>query len=135
MPRALPANPTGLRGPGQDVFPEGAKEEARRRGLKKEAVTVFKNEQVEDKGGDWNSGWKAQAKKVRGRIDPVGGSSGRQELFAEGIHESTTHIVTMDPGTEVDSKDRLEIEGIMWTITAEEIVSDPSSTKVQVKQV
>lgn len=134
MPRALPAEATGLRGPGQNIFPEDAKETGRRVGLKEAAVQIFREEQVEDAGGDWSTSWKPSEKRIRGRIDPVGGATGRGDMFAEGIREGTTHIVTMDPGVDVDEKDRIEVEGKMWTVTAEEIVSDPASTMVQVKE-
>lgn len=132
MPRPLPTS-HGLRGPGQTVFPEDAKEQARRIGLKEEAVLVLKHEQVEDAGGDWSTKYVPQPPAIRGRIDPVGGGA-RNEMFAEGIVESTSHIVTMDPDAAVEHHDRLEVEGQTWEITADEVVSDPSSKMVQVKE-
>jgi len=131
-PRALPANPTGLRGPGQTIFPEEGKELARRMGLKKGALVILKLEKKKDKGASVTEEYKVQP-AVRGRIDPVG--SGHQaDRFGEGLREATTHIVTMDPDVAVTASDRLEIEGKTWTITGDEIVSEGSSKMVQVNE-
>lgn len=132
MPRPLPAEPTGLRGPGQTIFPEEAKEQARRVGLKEEAALIYTLEQVEDAGGDWSDKWVPQGARVRGRIDPVGSSRGTTDSFAAGIRESTTHIISLDPDVVVTDKDHIEIEGRTWTITADEIVTEASTKMVQV---
>lgn len=132
-PRALPAGPTGLPGPGQTIFSEEAKELARRMGLKEGAVQILKLEKTKDKGASIKEEYKPQGKAVRGRIDPVG--SGHQaDRFGEGLREATTHIVSMDPNTPVSVEDRLEIEGRMWTITGDEVVSEGSSKMVQVSE-
>jgi hypothetical protein len=131
-PRSLRKG-TGLRGPGQDIFPESAKEEARLIGLVDDAVLVFKREETEDSGGDWSSDYVPAEERIRGRIDSLGdqGSTGE---FAASIDESTTHIVTVDPDADVDHKDRLEVEGQMWTITAERFFTDESTKRLQVKE-
>lgn len=131
-PRALPAQSTGLRGPGQTVFPSEAKELARRMGLKDGAVVILKLIKTKDKGASVKEEYKAQ-KGVRGRIDAVGGGH-QADRFGEGLREATTHIVSMDPDTEVTSQDRLQIEGRTWTITGDEVVSEASSKMVQVAE-
>ncbi len=133
-PRALPTKATGLPGPGQEVFPEQAKEQVRRIAMDKEAILIFKKESAEDAGGDsGTAAWTARPPAVRGRIDALG-VRGESQEFAGAIDESTTHIITMDPGVDVTHLDRLEAEGQMWTITSEQFHSDAASTKVQVKE-
>jgi hypothetical protein len=115
------------------VFPEEAKELARRMGLKEGAVQILELKKVKDKGANVQDEWIEQAGTVRGRIDPVG--SGHQvDRFGEGLREATTHVVSMDPDTRVTVADRLEIEGKVWTITGDEIVTEGSSKMVQVAE-
>lgn len=133
MPRPMPAS-QGIRGPGQTIFPEDAKEAARRIGLVKDAVVIIKKEQVDDGGGDFTPKWVPQKPAVRGRIDPLGGASKTAREFAGAIDEATTHLVVMDPDVDIDNKDRLEAEGIVWTITADLVHTDAATTLVQVKE-
>jgi hypothetical protein len=131
MPRA--AIKSGLPGTGQALFPEAAKEQARRIGLKDEAALIFEFSSEDDGGGDTKTTWKPQAKKVRGRIDPVG-TKGTGTSFGAQIDESTTHVITLDPTAKVSSRDRVEIEGVMWTITSRHFVTQGASIQVQVKE-
>jgi hypothetical protein len=132
-PRALPAKATGLRGPGQTIFPEEAKEEARRIGLKPEAALVFVKAQEDDGGGDTRNSWTPQPMRVRGRIDALRSRS-TSTLSGEAVDESTTHIITLDKGTVVSAKDHVEIEGQMWAITAEMFFTDEATVRLQVKE-
>lgn len=132
-PRALPAKSTGLRGPGQTIFPEEAKEEARRVGLKPEAALVFTKVQEDDGGGDVRNTWVPQGMRVRGRIDGLRSRS-QATQFGDAVDESTTHIITLDAGTVVTAKDHIEIDGQMWTITAEMFFTDEATQRLQVKE-
>ena len=131
-PRAL-VKGTGLRGPGQDIFPEAAKQEARNIALVEEAAQVFRNTPTDDGGGDVHDKWQPLGNKVAGRIDSVG-RKGAEQLFGEQIDEATSHVVTLEPGVDVTPDDRVEIEGIMWTITGQAIFTEAASTRLPVRE-
>lgn len=131
-PRALPES-QGLPGSGQERFPEDAKETARRIALKEEAARILTFESKDDGGGDREETWTQQPGRVRGRIDAVG-SRNMEQFRGDQLVESTTHIVTLDPDANVSTRDRIEIEGLVWTITSEQIFSDAASTRIQVKE-
>lgn len=124
---------SGLRGPGQDVFPEMAKESTRRIALKDEAALIHVYSETDDGGGDVKPKWTPSVERVRGRIDAIG-TRGIGAIFAEQIDESITHVITLDPDVEVSTRDRIEIEGVMWTIVAQQVFSDQASTRVAVKE-
>lgn len=131
-PRGL-APGSGLRGPGQDIFPEMAKQTARDIGLVEDAAQILKNESVEDGGGDFADKWVPDGKPVDARIDAAD-RAGNSQVIAEQINESTTHIITMEPGAEVSTENRIEIEGLTWVVTGEQIRTQQPTVRVQVKE-
>lgn len=124
----------GLRGPAQDVFPEGAKQHARDIGLEEEAAQILKPERKDDGGGDSTTKWVPDGKPVDGRIDIVGRSAGDSRVVAEQVSESTTHIVTLEPSASISTDHRIEIEGKTWLITGENIRTDEPTVQVPVKE-
>lgn len=124
---------SGLPGPGQDIFPEAAKEQGRHVGLEPEAALILEYEATDDGGGDVNEKWTPQKERVRGRIDPVG-TKGTAMMFGEQIDEATTHIVYLDPTVTVSSRDRIEIGGVLWTIVSLHHVTDAVTIAAQVKE-
>lgn len=132
-PRAA-APGSGLRGPGQDIFPEEAKQQALDIGLEEEAAQVLKPERVKDGGGDSTLTYVPDGKPVDGRIDIVGRAQGASQVVAEQITESTTHIVTMEPGVSISTEHRIEIEGKTWLITGENIRTQAPTVQVPVKE-
>jgi hypothetical protein len=124
---------SGLPGPGQEIFTEAAKESGRHVGLEEDAALILEFVSEDDGGGDVNETWKPQSERVRGRIDPVG-TRGSAQMFGEQIDESTTHIIYLDPNAEVSSRDRIEIEGTVWTIVSAHFVTDGVTKALQVKE-
>jgi hypothetical protein len=102
-------------------------------GLRPLAARIFEKFQEEDGGGDFRDQWIPQAERVRGRIDALR-TRGQNQMFGEAIDESTTHIISLDPNAIVTVKDRIEIEGIMWTITSEAFFTDEATIRLQVKE-
>lgn len=124
----------GLRGPAQDRFPEGAKEAGRNLGLTGEA-TILINESVDDGGGAPKSSWVPGA-TVRARIDPLTSSSRTfRSLMGDAVTEETSHIVSFDAGTEIDTDNRIEMNGQTYAITAKLDRTDPLLERVGVKGV
>lgn len=123
----------GLRGPGQDIFPEQAKQQARDIALEEDAAQVFRNSATDDGGGDFKAEWKPLGEPVDGRIDAVG-RKGAEKILGEQIDEATSHVVTLEPGVDVTPDDRVEIEGQMWTITGKAIFTDAASTQLPVRE-
>lgn len=130
-PRALAVG-NGLRGPGQDVFPEEAKELGRNLGLDDEAI-LYKNEPIDDEAGASTSNW-VEVGKYRARID-VAGAERSAGLIADQINEGSKSIVSFDPGVPVDSESRIKIRGSMWDVIQVHEVSDPLIQRVEVKEV
>lgn len=122
----------GLRGPGQDIFPEQAKQQGRDIGLT-DLAQIFRNEPEDDGGGDTKEVWVPLGEPVPARIDSVG-RRGQAQVMGEQINEGTSHIVTLEPETDVKSDDRIEIDGAMWLITGEEFFTDEATVRVQVKE-
>lgn len=124
---------SGLPGIGQEIFPETAKQMARNIGFKSEYITILRNTPKDDGGGDSTPDWKPVGKPVDGRIDALS-RRGVGRVVAEEVNESTTHVVSMDPDADVSTSDRLEVEGVVWTILSEEIHTDKATVRVQVKE-
>jgi hypothetical protein len=131
-PRA-PASGTGLRGPGQEIFPEEAKQQALDIGLEEDAAQILKSESVPDGGGDTTTTWVPDGEPVDARIDAIGRMGG-SKVFAEQIDETTTHVITMEPGATVAADSRIEIEGRTWVVTGQNIRTDEPTTQVQVRE-
>lgn len=124
----------GLRGPAQDRFPEEAKESGRNLGLTGEA-TILKNEATDDGGGAPVNKW-VPVETVRARIDPLTSSARSfRDLVGGQIKEETTHIVSFDAGTAVDTDNRVEIDGEVFAVTAKLERTDPLLERVGVKGV
>jgi head-tail adaptor len=121
---------SGLKGFGQTVFPEQAKQAARNIGLTDD-VQVLRNERKDDGGGSFTNKWEPHGDPVAGRIDPTG--SGPLGSIGEEIHESTTHIVTVEPTADVTPADRVQISGTTWVITTNYIHTDQATIRLQVK--
>lgn len=132
LPRPLVQS--GISGPGQELFPESAKQQARDIGLVKELVQVLRNEKEDDGGGDTIDNWKPHGKRVDGRIDALS-RRGMGQVIGEQVNEATTHVATLEPGVDVTTNDRLEIEGQVWIITSQEIHTDQATVRVQVKEI
>jgi hypothetical protein len=106
----------GLPGPGQEHFPEGARETGRALGLT-DSITVLVYEDKGDGAGGSQPQWTSRG-SVRGRLDPVTSSTrGFKDEIANVLNEETTHIVTLDQDSGVSTSDRLEIDGKRWIIT------------------
>jgi head-tail adaptor len=122
-----------MRGPGQDIFPEQAKQQARDIGLESEAAQILKNEPVSDGGADFTEKWVPDGERVDARIDAVGTRT-VEKTFGEAVDESTTHVITMEPSAKVTSANRVEIEGRVWTVTGDMVFTDQATVRVQVKE-
>lgn len=130
-PRAY-AKP-GLRGPGQDVFPEDAKQHGRDLGLTEDA-TILKNEATDDGGGSKVDNWIVQESEIPGRVDPLSTvkSSG---IVAGQVNEESTHVISLDPKATVSTKSRIEIDGKTWAVTAQRERTDELIIRVEAKGV
>lgn len=132
MPRPLVKS--GLPGPGQEVFPEQAKQQARNIGLIEGAVQRWVNEKEDDGGGDTKSKWVESGEALDGRIDAIGSLSNRSRVFAESILESTTHIATIEPDAEINVADRIEVHGRMYVVLSEDVNSEQATVQLQVRE-
>lgn len=122
----------GRPGLGQEKFPEEAKELGRNLGLTQE-ITILRNTPEDDGGGAPRSNW-APLATVRGRIDPITSSTrGQREEIADQVKESSTHLATLDPGVDVTTNDRLEVDGVTWIITTKLARTDPLTTRLAVR--
>lgn len=123
---------TGLPGPGQEHFPEQARESGRDLGLTGEVVIMY------DIGGDDGAGsvksdWKDK-ETVRGRIDSITSSTrGMRDEFGDQIKEESTHIVSLDAGVDIDPANRIRINGSTWIVTAKIERTDPLIERVAVR--
>lgn len=119
----------GRPGVGQTVFPEEAKELGRTLGLTQE-IKILRNKTEDDGGGAPRSNWESLA-TTRGRIDPITSSTrGQQSEIADQVKEGSTHIVSLDPGVDISTSDRLEVDGDIWMITSKLERTDPLLTRV-----
>ncbi len=123
----------GIRGLGQEIFPEQAKRQTRDMAFEEEAAQIFRNIPEDDGGADTKDNWQPHGGKVDGRIDSVG-RKGAERMFGAQIDEATSHVVTLVPGVDVTPDDRVEIENIMWTITGLAIFTEAASTRIPVRE-
>src|SRR5436190_17630169 len=100
MPRSLVHG--GLRGPGQDVFPESAIETARHVGYEEGSVVILKKNVTDDGAGSNKTEWIPQPAK-RGYIEAISGNSSTTQ--AEQVTEGTTHVIYVDPDVDVTTAD------------------------------
>jgi hypothetical protein len=131
MPRPSTAN-TGLRGPGQEIFTDEAKEYGRDLGLDTTA-TILRNEPKDDGGGAQKDHWEPIAENVPARIDIFGRLSQAKGEAADRIDEHTSHIVSFPQGTDCTTKDRLEINGQLWSVLAVQERTGTATFRVEVK--
>ena len=61
-----------------------------------------------DGGGGGTTVWSAGTADIPCRVDAIGGS---EALTAGRIDESSTHVIVIPSGTDIDEKDRFAIEG------------------------
>lgn len=120
----------GLRGPGQDIFPDMAKEEAVDIALTEE-ITILRNDGVID-GGVREEDWEPLAEGVRARIDIVGVRL-PNKMKADQINEATTHIFHVDKETDIKSSDRIERDSEVWTVVAVGSRTDQPTIYVEAK--
>jgi hypothetical protein len=125
-----PAVKAGLPGPGQDRFPEQARELGRDQGLVPGALVVLRHTSVDSKGATRET-YNGEA-AIRGRIDPVG-RTGSGGTMGDVLNESSSHLVTFDATVAISAADRLRIGGRDWLITAVREVTDPLVRRVEVK--
>lgn len=123
---------SGIPGPGQDVFPEAAKESGRNLGLRDEA-TIYEDQATDDGGGSSKSKW-VEVGTVRARLDSIA-TAKATGLIADQINEESTHIVSFDPETPVTTGSRIKIKEKMWAVTGKRDTSDPLIERVEVKGV
>jgi hypothetical protein len=134
MPRSTTAaTGTGLRGPGQYVWPESAKETVRQMVFEEDYIQVLRKE-GEDAGGSVSNEYVPSGAPQDGRIDAKASSYGMDTVFGEQISEGTTHIVTMKPDADVTTSDRLEIEGQVFIVNSAIVRTKQATTQLQVKE-
>lgn len=133
MTRPL-ASGSGL--PNTDPFPEQAKETARYRGMKDDALIIGYRQETNTAGvHDYTYDWSAAP--IRGRIDPLGAVGGSGRLSGDQIDATSTHTATFDRDVPISSQDRImDVEtGDMYTVNARRKHSDEDVTQVEVRQV
>jgi hypothetical protein len=132
MPRPLVRS--GFPDAGQIIFPGQAKEAGRNMGLTGKAV-LLEEGAIIDAGGAQKKEWNPVG-EVRMRIDPVGqASKGVSMLIAESAKEETTHIASFDPGTDITTDHRIELDGKVWLVTTKMERTDPLIERVGVRGV
>lgn len=120
--------------PGTEIFPETAKELARRVGLT-EQIFILKAIQQDDGGGEYEYEYVKQEPSVRARIDSYKRGKPRGVVAAQ-INEFTDHIFTIDRPAEVTSIDRIERpDGSTWEILAVNDRTDQATIQVLAKEV
>lgn len=128
-PRDIVKN--GLPGPGQTLFPEGAKEEAVSAALTDE-IKILRNEGGVDAGvreEDWE-----EVEVVRGRIDIVGVRL-PNKMTADQVNEGTTHVIHIDKGADIKSGDRVERTGETWAVLAVGARTDQPTIYAEAKRI
>lgn len=129
MPRGA-AIGAGLRGPGQDRFPEQAKELGRSMGLYPDEVVLLNHQRTSSAGATRET--YVEGDTVRGRIDPVG-RIGQGGPMGGIINESSSHMVSFDTAVAVTEEDRLRVQGKDWLITAVRRQTDGVIKRVEVR--
>ena len=127
----------GFPGPGQEVFPEQAREQGRRLGLGttddplSEATVLRAN--ATNAGGVTKTTWTPDVDAVRARIDP--GGAGTPGVRGDTMDESSTHVITFDQEVTLTTKDRVSIDGATWIVTAVEDRTDKLVQRAEVRAV
>lgn len=135
MPRSTTAaTGTGLRGPGQYVWPESAKATIRHMVFEEGYIQVLRKE-GEDAGGSLSNEYKPEGEPQDGRIDVIRSRGAEETVFGEQISEGTTHIVSMGPEADVNTADRLEIEGKVFIVNSAVVRTKDATTQLQVKEI
>jgi hypothetical protein len=119
---------------GTEIFPETAKELARRVGLT-EQIFILTATQKDDGGGNYELEYVKQGQSVRARVD----SYKRQKpkgIVASQINEFTDHIFTIDRPAVITPIDRLERpDGSVWELLAVNDRTDQATIQVLAKKV
>lgn len=130
-PRA--ASPgSGLRGPGQEVFPDQARERARHMGLYPDEIMIWRHTRNGSAGATYNT-YEPDDDPVRGRVDPTSSNTAgglRGDAFED---ESSEHLVTFDETIEITLEDELEFHNKRWIITSLRERTDRLVTRVEVR--
>lgn len=129
MPRPLVKS--GMRGLGQSIFPESARELGRRMGLLDDARILTYTPVVS--GGATRKTYTPAADTVLARVDPVG--AGTSGTSGGAVNEASTHMITFTAGQDINTEDRIRLHGIDWIITAEVERTDELVKRVEVQQV
>lgn len=131
MPRPTVAG-SGLPGAGQEVWPEAAKETIRDMVFEPGYIQVLRKG-AEDAGGSVDNDYKPVGPPEDGRIDDAGNMA-QDSVFGEQINEGATHIVSMGPEADVNTSDRLEVEGKVFIIVSAIVRTKQATTQLQVKE-
>jgi hypothetical protein len=121
--------PQTLGRPQTQVFTEGAKSNARAIALT-DQVTILEEKRTSDGGGDWTTEFKVK-ETVAGRIDAAGGTG--RGITAAVVSEESTHVVTMEPGAQVASTDKLEVGGVRYDVVTVRRYSGEASVMAEVR--
>lgn len=122
----------GLPGVGQERFPQGAKDSGLDLGLMDE-VTILEDAETDDGAGSVHSEW-TDRETVRGRLDPITVSNrGMRDQIGDQLKEESTHVVTVDPGVDLTTANRVRINGQTWIVTAKLQHSNPLTERVAVR--
>lgn len=121
----------GLPGPGQDLFPEQARELGRRMGLVDDEILPLRYTETRS-GGATRVTYEPDDEPVRGRIDPVSSSIRATENVS---FESSTHIVTVDADSDLDVRDRVRVLGGDWLLNAHMERTDPLVQRFEAERV
>lgn len=122
----------GLRGPGQEVWGDGMKEEIRSMVFHSEYIKAYVQDS-EDEGGSWSNEYTPDG-IYDGRIDNVGNAGGEAKIYGEQINESTTHILSFPPDASVDPSQHFEVEGKIWIATSQSVRTDQATVQLQVRE-
>ena len=132
-PRA-PAYGSGLPGPGQDIFPEAAKEWARRLALYPDELDILRHTRQTSSGVTTYSYLLDSGGPFRGRVDPTS-SNTAGVLRGDAIEdESSEHLVTFDDEVELDTEDRLLWNNEEWIITSLRERTDRMVTRAEIRR-
>jgi len=119
---------------GTQIFPETAKELARRVGLR-EKVYLLKAVEKDDGGGNYETEYVRNAEPIRATIESYKRSKPRGVVGAQ-INEFADHVLTLDQGTDVEARDRIERSGgAIWEVLTVENRTDEPTTRVLTKEV
>lgn len=118
----------GLRGPGQDLWPEQAKEHSRVIVLTDEAQPLELSSNDEAAAQTWDD----VGDPIRCRLDPVGHDI--TEMRGAALVESTTHLISFDAGAPVTTDNRVSIDGQEWVLLAARLYTDASILRMEAKR-